>query len=173
MGVSFFRGTPQNRYFQLVVSLEHLPKHGYFNSEKRRRASHKYASFQAQHDPPAARSPLPQAKGCDWAGACRSVGPRCLWSKPFWFWLIPFWLGLVRKNTHLRTYFSGWIGVFTIWVVTHGHMGMDQSSTIRGTGFSPCFHLAGFHVGYLFLTHGHINQPQIIHRRVLLIGFRG
>ena len=33
--------------------------------------------------------------------------------------------GVIRCTTHFRTYFSGWIGMFTggtIWLLTHGHV---------------------------------------------------
>ena len=49
-----------------------------------------------------------------------------------WLWVktnrIPFW---GRCTTHFRTYFSGWIGMFTggtIWILTHGR----QSSAAQG-----------------------------------------
>ena len=29
------------------------------------------------------------------------------------------------------------------------------------TGFGPCFHLPGFHLGYLFLTHSHLRKALI------------
>ena len=56
-----------------------------------------------------------------------------------WLWvktvLVPFW-GF-RCTTHVRTYFSGWIGTFTggtIWLLTHGHMAVAPSSLPV-----PCF----------------------------------
>ena len=49
--------------------------------------------------------------------------------------------------------------VMYIWVwVKLNHQGT--------TGFSPCFHLPGFHLGYLFLTHSHMQLGGYIDRQV-------
>ena len=57
--------------------------------------------------------------------------PAAIWhgSKP----MVPFW---GRCTTHFRTYFSGWIGIFTggtIWILTHGDLfsGLRVCSTSR------------------------------------------
>ena len=57
--------------------------------------------------------------------------------RPIWLWVktngIPFWL-VGEFTTHFRTYFSGWIGMFTggtIWLLTHGHI-CRQSATEVG-----------------------------------------
>ena len=80
---------------------------------------------------------------------------------------IPFgWVG--EFTTHVRAYFSGWIGMFiggTIWILTHGHMEVHgaledhREKTILETGnsFSVAFESQGVvKIGllkmYLFLT---------------------
>ena len=40
------------------------------------------------------------------------------------------------------------------WGVMGSHGCRSTSNHQETTGFSPCFHLPGFHLGYLFLTHG-------------------
>ena len=59
-------------------------------------------------------------------------------SKPFWY---HFWVG--EFTTHLRTYFSGWIGMFggTIWILTHSHVGAVLYSFARDWALGP--HLRG------------------------------
>ena len=42
-------------------------------------------------------------------------------------------------------------------MIASPHMGMGQNYT-WGSGLIPCFHLLGFHFGYIFLTHSHINK---------------
>ena len=48
--------------------------------------------------------------------------------------------GVGEFTTHFRTYFSGWIGMFTggrIWILTHGHLGSFLSKLRRtSTGFT-------------------------------------
>ena len=41
-------------------------------------------------------------------------------------------------------------------------MGVGQNETTRKwtAGFGPCFHLPGFHVGYLFLTHSSMSRSK-------------
>ena len=51
--------------------------------------------------------------------------------------------GIGEFTTHFRTYFSGWIGLFTglmIRVLTHGHMGVAQNPT-GGYAVFGRFHL--------------------------------
>ena len=40
-------------------------------------------------------------------------------------------------------------------------------------GFGPCFHLPGFHLGYIFLSHGHIASWMCPVCLFLLVGFEG
>ena len=45
--------------------------------------------------------------------------------------------GVGEFTTHFRTYFSGWIGMFTggtIWVLTHGHMNFFRQVIARAPG---------------------------------------
>ena len=37
-----------------------------------------------------------------------------------------------------------------------GALGYGSKLRHQTAGFSPCFHLPGFHLGYLFLTHSHL-----------------
>ena len=46
-----------------------------------------------------------------------------------------------------------------MWVSFFGDpVGMGQNLIIRvwAAGLSPCFHLPGFHFGYIFLNHSHV-----------------
>ena len=65
-------------------------------------------------------------------------------SKPFWD---PILVG--EFTTHFRTYFSGWIGMFTggtIWILTHGHLALEalalgeqhRTSAPSAATWSPC-----------------------------------
>ena len=54
------------------------------------------------------------------------------------------------------------------------HLGMGQNQTTRNwtAGFSPWFHLPGFHLGYLLLTHSHFKSWEgDLGNRCLIPGF--
>ena len=58
-----------------------------------------------------------------------------------------------------------WRSRFGLLGLRWKHMGCGSKLNHQGTaGFSPCFLLPGFHFGYHFLTHSHING--------LAVGFR-
>ena len=89
-------------------------------------------------------------RGSAWHGPSRlGATPRAqgkrlaeTWGpKSIWLWVktdgIPFW-GF-RCTTHFRTYFSGWIGMFTggtIWTLTHGQY-VSACTEHKDSGSSP------------------------------------
>ena len=80
---------------------------------------------------------------------CSSWFPLNLHQPKKWRWSKPFWdpiLG-VGEFTQFRTYFSGWIGMFTgtIWVLTHGQM--DVLSSRRPSPVSGRQDIVGESVG--------------------------
>ena len=63
------------------------------------------------------------------------AGVQSLACFAIWLWVktngIPFW---GRCTTHFRTYFSGWIGMFTggtVWILTHGHINQWLGAGVR------------------------------------------
>ena len=91
-----------------------------------------HSSMRLHAEPGQMMPDMPPHPAPDAVPEARTLDALNGWCKWPWFKTnrIPFW-GF-RCTTHFRTYFSGWIGMFTgatIWVLTHGQMTLHGATT--------------------------------------------